>query len=82
MFSYYSKKRKKLKVNVRDYFRTARDNPDSGSGPAAVFVLQLPVKAKTVWVMWSVLTDFGPFNRLFQKKCPKMVFFLLKKFLV
>ena len=34
---------------------------------------------RTVWVMWSVLTDFGLFNRLFQKKCPKMVFFLPKK---
>ena len=29
--------------------------------------------------MWSVLTDFGLFNRLFRKKCPKMVFFLPKK---
>ena len=39
-------------------------------------VLQVVVgKVDPVWVMWSVLTDFGLFNRLFRKMCPKMVFF-------
>ena len=46
-----------------------------------IFTLMVVMKSKgnAVSVMWSVLTDFGLFNRLYQKKYPKMVFFWPEK---